>query len=421
MCSTSLRLFLTISLLYAVHTKGQTEDTLRLSLPDLEVHFVKNSLQLLVEQYNIDKAVAGEITAKLFANPNFNYTNGLYSKTRDTNALTQQTYSLTQFIQTAGKRNKNIQLSKITTANAWHGFYDLVRVLKYSLRSSYYSLYFKQLSISLYSQEIGSLNNMLVAFRQFYQKGNVSEKEVLRIQSLLYSLAAERTELEVQANDLEMDLRTLCQFPTNIYLLARVQVGCFENVKAENTNYQQLLDSAFANRHDLKIAQGNVSYATTNLKFQQAMKYPDLNLSLNYDKKAGYGLGYVSAGVTVEIPMFKRNQGNIRLARVQIEQSKAQLNVEQNKLQNELAGSLKDMVKLDQLYRSIDSTFKPNFSRLLQGTKENFEKRNISLLEFLDLYASYKTHVMQMNNIMLERINAIEKLNFVTGTQVFNP
>jgi cobalt-zinc-cadmium efflux system outer membrane protein len=416
-----LRLLLTTCFLYAFVAKAQNEDTLRLTLPDLEEQFIRNNLQLLIQRYNVDKANASEITDRMFANPNFSFTNGLYSKNRDTNALSQQTYGITQLIQTAGKRNKNIQLAKIGTENAWHEFYDLIRTLKYSLRSSFYTLYFKQQSINLYNEEIRSLTKTLAVFQQIYQKGNTSEKEVLRIQSLLYSLKSEQADLELEANDLLIELKALGQLQGDIYIQAQMPAFAFDKATPRNNTYLQLLDSAYANRHDLKIARANVSYAYTNLALQNAMKYPDLNLSLNYDKKTGYGLGYVAGGVAFELPMFKRNQGNIRLARVQIEQSKVQLDHEQNKLQNELSGSYKDFLKLDALYRSIDSTFKQNFSRILQGANENFEKRNISMLEFLDLYTSYKSHVLQMNNLVLQRIIAIEKLNFVTGTEIFNP
>ncbi|WP_072366598.1 TolC family protein [Chitinophaga sancti] len=421
MHSKILWLFLTTCLLKGFIAQAQSEDTLRITLPLLEDRFVKSNLQLLVQRYNIDRTIAGEITAKMFANPNFTFTNGLYSKTRDTNALTQQTYGVSQLIQTAGKRNKNIQLAKISTENAWNEFYDLMRTLRYGLRSAFYSLYFKQQSLILYNEEISALKKTLAAFQQIYQKGNMSKKEVLRVQSLLYSLQSEKTALELQTNDLEVELRTLGQFHGNIYLQARTLDIPFKNIQLQRTNYPQLLDSAVANRHDLKIVKANITYAATNLKLQNAMKYPDINFSLNYDKKAGYGLGYISGGVAFELPFFKRNQGNIRLARVQLEQNKTQLNVEQNKLENEVSGSYKELLKLDGLYHSIDSTFTSDFSEIIQGAHENFEKRNIGLLEFMDLYDSYKIHVLQMNDLMYQRINALEKINFVTGTEIFHP
>lgn len=400
---------------------AQTGDTLSLTLPQLEERFVKNNLQLLIQRYNIDKVAAGEMTAKLFANPTFSYGNGLYSKSRDTNALSQQTYSISQLILTAGKRNKSIQLARISTENAWHEFFDLLRTLKYSLRSSFYTLYFKQQSVQLYNEEIRSLQKTLDAFRSIYQKGSISEKEVLRIQALLYSLQSEQAELQLQLDDLQVELRTFINSESRLYFRAVQPSVGFGQIVPDQIPYQRLVDSALVNRHDLMIANSNIAYAGINLKLQKAMNYPDLTASLNYDKKAGYGLGYVSGGIAISLPLFNRNQGNIRLARMQLEQSKVQLQAQQNRLKNELAGGYAEALKLESLYRSMDPTFKSNFTRLIQAAYENFEKRNIGLIEFLDLYTSYKSNQLQMNNLLLQRMAAIEKLNFLTGTEFFNP
>lgn len=399
----------------------QPGDTLSLTLPELEKRFLENNLQLLAQRYNIDKAAAGEMTARLFANPVFSFSNGLYSKVRDTNALSQQTYGISQLIQTAGKRNKNIQLARINTANAWHEFYDLLRTLKYSLRSTWYTLYFRQQAVQLYNEEIRSLQKTLAAFQLIYQKGNIAEKEILRIQSLLYSLQSEQTEIQLQINDLQVELRTFIRLDGRMQIQSQMPAMPYGKAPLEKVPYVRLLDSAHTNRHDLKIAIANIDYAGINLKLQKAMNYPDLTVSLNYDKKAGYGLGYVAGGLTMGLPLFNRNQGSIRLAKVQYEQSKVQLQDQLNRLDNELAGGYQDALKLNTLYHSIDPAFQSSFARVIQGAYDNFEKRNISLLEFLDLYSSYKTHVLQMNNLLLERINALEKLNFITGTEFFNP
>jgi outer membrane protein, heavy metal efflux system len=414
-------LFLITSIWYGSTAIAQQQDTLSLTLPELEKRFLENNLQLLVQRYNVDKAIAGEMTAKLFANPTFSFNNGLYTRSRDTNALSQQVYGISQLIQTAGKRNKNIQLARINTGNAWHEFFDLLRTLKYSLRSNFYALYITQQSIQLYNEEIRSLQKTLSAFQLMYQKGNIAEKDVLRIQALLYSLQLEQAELQLQINDLQAELQTLIRLNGKGHLLAQMPATPFSRATPLQVPYGRLLDSALVNRHDLQIAHANIAYAGINLKLQKAMNYPDITASLNYDKKTGYGLGYVSGGLAVALPLFNRNQGNIRLARVQLEQSKVQWQDQQNRIENELAGGYQDVLKLETLFRSIDPVFKPNFAKIIQGAYDNFEKRNISMLEFLDLYSSYKSNTLQLNNLFLKRMNAIEKLNFLTGTEFFNP
>jgi cobalt-zinc-cadmium efflux system outer membrane protein len=47
-------------------------------------------------------------------------------------------------------------------------------------------------------------------------------------------------------------------------------------------------------------------------------------------------------------------------------------------------------------------------------------KRNISLLEFLDYYDTYKTNTLLLNSQLLGYVTALEQLNYVTGTSFYN-
>lgn len=48
-------------------------DTLKITIKQAEDQFLKNNLLLIIQRYNIDNAGAQVITARLFPNPNFNF------------------------------------------------------------------------------------------------------------------------------------------------------------------------------------------------------------------------------------------------------------------------------------------------------------------------------------------------------------
>ena len=54
-------------------------DTLRVDLRQTEKMFLENNLQLLAQKYSIDSARAAIITARLFDNPQFGVSSGLYN------------------------------------------------------------------------------------------------------------------------------------------------------------------------------------------------------------------------------------------------------------------------------------------------------------------------------------------------------
>ncbi|MGZ3999983.1 MAG: TolC family protein [Mucilaginibacter sp.] len=405
----------------SVYAQGPQADTLKLTLKQAEDQFLKNNLQLIVQRYNIDNANAAIITAKLFANPDFSFNNGI-SATDVTQgpAYKEQSFAVSQLFTTAGKRNKSIKLAKIGVEQAKYQFFDLLRTLKFTLHSDFYNIYFQQQSAKVYNEEINSLAKTLSVFKEQYQKGNIAEKEVLRIRSQLYSLQTEYNSLVTGIDTVESELKLLIKVPVNTYVDPQVNFDGSNKQLVASVPYQRLLDSAYVNRYDLRYSKATVDYNNMNLQLQKATAVPDVSLSLNYDKLGSYSNNFVGAGIALSLPFFNRNQGNIKQAAIAVDQSNVLLQNQQNQVESDVATSYKNALRLEQLYNSFDPKFKDDFTHLIQEVSINYEKRNLSMLEFLDFYDSYKTNTLQLNTLQLNRAISLEQLNYVTGTRFFN-
>lgn len=401
--------------------QAPVSDTARLTVRQAEDQFLKNNLSLIIQKYNIDNASAGVITARLFPNPDFNFSNGIYATdVTQGPAYKEQSFGLSQLFTTAGKRNKNIQLAKIQVEQAKYQFFDLLRTLKFTLRNDFYTIYYQEQSAKVYDEEISSLSKTLSVFKEQYAKGNIAEKEVLRIQSQLYSLQAEYNSLLTGIDTTQSEFKMLIRASPDTYIQPQADADLSGKQVVAGVPYQQLLDSAYANRYDLKNAKASVDYSNINLKLQKATAVPDVSLSLNFDKLGAYSNNYLGGGIAFSLPFFNRNQGAISQARIAIDQSKLQLQNQQNKVESDVATNYKAALRLEKLYNSFDPQFKTDFTHLIQEVFSNYEKRNISMLEFLDFYDSYKTNTIQLNNLQLNRITSLEQLNYVTGTSFFN-
>jgi len=392
-------------------------DTLKLTVRQAEDQFIKNNLSLIVARYNIDNASAQIITARLFQNPDFSFSNGIHASGVP-NAFSEQSASVSQLFYTAGKRNKNIQLAKIGVEQAKYQFFDLLRTLKFTLRNDFYTIYYNEQSAKVYNEEITSLSKTLGVFREQYTKGNIAQKEVLRIQSQLYSLQTEYNSLLAGIDTTESELKLLIKVSPKTYVEPGVTSDSKEMVS--QVAYQQLLDSAYLNRYDLRYSKATVDYSDMNLKLQKATAIPDVSLSFNYDKLGSYGNNFMSAGIAFSLPFFNRNQGAIKQAHIAVDQSKVQLQSQQDQVESDVATNYKGALRLEQLYNSFDPQFKDDFTHLIQEVFKNYEKRNISMLEFLNFYDSYKTNTLQMNSLQLNRVLSLEQLNYATGTSFFN-
>lgn len=404
---------------FSARAQSPQNDTLKLSIKQAEDQFLKNNLQLIIQHYNIDNASAQVITARLFPNPDFSFANGIYANDVP-NAYNEQTFSVSQLFTTAGKRNKNIQLAKIGVEQTKFQFFDMLRTLKFTLRNDFYTVYFQRQSALVYDQEIGSLNKTLAAYKEQYAKGNIAEKELLRIQAQLYSLQAEYNTLQTGIDTTESELKMMLRVPPHTAIDPQVTEDITGKDIVSTVPYQRLLDSAYVNRYDLRYSKATVDYNNMNLQLQKATAVPDVSVSLNYDKLGAYGTNFLGAGIEFSLPFFNRNQGAIKQAQIAIDQSKVQLQNQQNTVENDVATNYKIALRLEKLYNSFDPKFKQDFTHLIQEVVKNYEKRNISMLEFLDFYDSYKTNTLQLNSLLLSRVTSLEQLNYVTGTPFFN-
>lgn len=398
------------------------QDTLRLTLKDAEQRFIDSNLSLLAARYDIDIAKAEVITAGLYHNPEISYENVLYDpdnkRWMDAGYNGTNNLQLSQVIILAGKRNKAVQLAQSQAKLSEHEFYDLIRTLSFTLRDNFYHLNFLQRSLGLYDAQITSLNRILTGFREQLQKGNIAQKELLRIQSLLYSLQATKKELQQEVNAVSTELKVLARIDPSVAITPVWTEPSFSYHPLQHLNYTQILDSARSHRHDLLAARENLRSQELNQKLQKALAVPDLTVGLSYDKQGSYIRNYTGISVGLPIPLFNRNQGNIRQAESRVQQGKTLLQQSENSLLHEVMQRYTDALNAESLYEGIDQEFDAQFQHLIEEVQKNFVRRNISLLEFIDFYDSYKETIISLHQIRYNRYRALEQINFVSGVQL---
>ncbi|WP_243732576.1 TolC family protein [Pedobacter metabolipauper] len=418
------QLILIASMVLGITSVSIAQDTLKLNLRQAEQLFLSKNYQLIAQQYQTEQAKADVVTARLFDNPQLSYENLFYNhetnRFLETSAATgQYSAALSQLVKLAGKRNKNIQLANTGVKLAEYAYYDLMRTLRYNLRSTFYKAYYAQQSALVYHDQIESLDQLLKASEAQFKFGNVALKDVIRIRSEYYKLKAEYIALLNEIEDLKSTLKLLTNISSSTNLLLIIQPADDLEYSLQRQSFVQLLDSARLNRADLQLAKTEAIYAQNNLSIQKANAIPDIEISLSYDLKGNYPEKYTGLGIKIPVPLFNRNQGEIKKARILIEQGNVNLKQQEAVLENELYNSYKTALQTESLYLSIETGFNKNFEQLITEVTKNFKNRNISLIEFLDFYDSYKESILQLNLLKYERMNAKEEINYVTGSTIF--
>ncbi|RSK44384.1 TolC family protein [Hymenobacter perfusus] len=423
-----LFLLLTALLLGGVTTRTASAaplagDTVRLTLSDAEQRFVQNNLNLLAQRYNVSAAEAQILQARLWDNPTVSIEQNTYNpQTRKVLDVTKTGNSIVQVQQLfalAGRRKAAASVAQQNALVEQFTFQDLLRTLRYQLRSTFYDLYFKQQSVGVYDKEVASFQRTVSLYQGQYDKGNIALKEVIRLKAFLFQLRNERQNLLNDIAAEQADLRTLMRDTSGAYYLPQADQNRLKALSLTNRTEAQLIDSAQVNRADLKARQAAVQQQTQNLRLQRALATPDLAVGYVYDRAGNYIQNYNALTLGVAVPLFNRNQGNIRTAQNQIEVSKAQLGQQQLQVQNDVQEAWRLARQNDQLYQGT-ARETSDFDRLMKGIDESYAKRNLTIVEFLDFYESYKNNLVQLNNLRANRVRAFEQLNYAVGRPVFN-
>jgi len=399
-------------------------DTVSITLARAEQLFLNNNLQILAEKYNVDATRALIIQARLYPNPNINLEQGAYNsetgKWFQTDAAHgEEAAQLSQLIVLSRKIKKQVRIAETNYKLAEDNLADLLVTLKLALRSTFFNIYYLRQTATVYDEEINALKKVVAAYKEVEGKGYVSESEVVQIQAQLYSLQSEYQTLIDNINDQQSELRLLLKAAPGIYYTPAVNP---EIVNADPLAYslRTLLDSAYANRTDLRIAQDNFLLGKQTYSYQKALAVPDLTVGAGYDKLGSYIKDFNSVNLGLDIPIFNRNQGNIKNARILIDYNNTQLQLTQNTLEEQVSRGLQKAIDADKLYKGIDPSFAAHFDKLASAMLDNYMKRNVNLLTFLTFYDSYKQNIVQLNTILYNKVYALENLNFLTDTDFFN-
>ena len=414
-------LFLLFLLLAGKMCAQQVAGTL--TLKEAEQRFLERNLSLIAERYNIDMAQAQVLQAKLFENPVISLEQNVYNRLNgkyfDFGKEGEAVVEIEQVIHLAGQRNKQVRLEKINKEIAEYQFEEVMRTLRQELNEKFVEVYFLSKSIAIYEKEVNSLQVLLGGMKIQQEKGNISLMEISRLESMLFSLRKEKNERENDLLTTRGELNLLLNLPED----TQVQLSLDEEV-LQQLDLSQLsfadLQAIINERPDQKIARSTVNASRANLKLQKSMAFPEFSVKGNYDRVGNFINDYFAIGVSLSVPIFNRNQGNIKAARFSIQQAGVQQEYAANRADMELFTAYTSLEKATQLYQSTNMDLERNFEKLITGVNENFTRKNISLLEFIDYYDSYKETCIQLYEIKKNVFLAMENLNTVVGQNVLN-
>lgn len=418
------KMALTSFLVMAVCMADAQTDTTTLSINDIDKRFLDSNLNLLAAHYNVDANKALIQQAKLWQNPTLTTDQNIYANNRffehgkdmNGNPTGQYFIQLQQLIQTAGKRGKQVNLATTNAKITELQLQDLLRNLRYQLHSDYYTLLQQLASKAVLDAQTSRINSLQIAMQAQLKAGNIAEKDYLRIQALAITLQQDITEASKGIVATQQDLKMLLQLNDKTFIKP---VDVLQNTDIIlPADIETLIDSAKQANANYQLQQAEVIYGQQNLSYQKALRSPDVTLGPSFDKNSNYTPNYVGLGISLPLPLWNRNQGNIKAAEIGIKQQQTEVLAAATQLRSNITSAYDRLLLTYQQNNTSQKEFYTNYQRLFNNMVSSYQQRQISLLELLDFLDSYQDTQARFLQQQLNLQLAKEELNYQVGTDV---
>lgn len=413
----------------AAASGDQERTQVRLELAKAEELLWKNNLLLLASKFNIDARKAGIEQAGLYANPNIFVDQSIFAEPTqryfDFTRSGQTVVQIQQVFLLGGKIDKRVRVAELSAKMSEQEFYDLARALITKLRRTFYFIHYYRDAIAFYDKSLIALEKTVNSAELAYKRRAVLQSEVLRLKALLFFLRKEREDLRIKVLEKEADLRVLLNEDSyksqSVAIVPVLDLDFVEKATIEGLKLDNMLAKAREYRPDLKKAVQALRYEEANLELQHANAIPDLAFGPMYNRGGTAFQNYWGITAQLNIPIFDRNQGNIKAAEKSIQVRKQELKNLILEVENDVSVALATAKAKDDLYRKFRNTYTSDYANLAEDMILSYEKRYISILEFADFFETYRSSIVEMLRLQTDRMEAIEGVNYSVGTGLIVP
>lgn len=406
------------SVLFVVN--AQAADTLKINLQQADSLFLVHNYYLLASSLKVEAQEAQIVQAKLYPNPIFSTLLTAYDPVNDkafhVNSTGHKEFQLEQLLVLGGKRKSSIAIAELDAKIALLEFHWLVQQLKFQLHNDLYKLRQQQILLDRYSEQLSLLDTILTAHEAQVAKGNIPLQELVRLKGVYLNLNNERATLLTDYLQVQSNLQILLH-TTKPVLFEHSKHDVDKYLKTQE--FDRLLNEALVHQPNLLIAQQEVALASQHWQYQKRMAIPDINLFVGYDQRSGAFDNQINAGIAIPLPIWDRNQGNIKSSALRLKATQYLLEAHEIELIVELQNTLTVYEHAMSEYQKAMTLYNEDFDITFNGMLTNFKKRNISLIEFVDFFEAYNDVLAEMGRITTHLVQAAEQLNLLVGKEVF--
>ncbi len=403
--------------LLAPDLRAQTQGPVRITLDQAIQLAIQHNHNLLAAQTTIQQNEAEEITANLRPNPVFGadvvglpLTPGTF--TANNIDATEFDIGLGYLFERGKKRQHRLQAAKDATTVTRSQVTDNERTLTFQVASQFITVQLAESTLALAQQDLKSFQNTVDISEARYKAGDISEGDYLKIKIQLLQFQSDVTQTNLARMQALVGLRQLLGY--NAVPRDYDVSGDFDYIPV-TMRLEDLQAKALQNRPDFRAAQQGISSAKSQYELQRAIAKQDVTGTLNFTHITGYNSASII--VSVPLPIFDRNQGEIARANYVIAQSRELELAASDQVMSDVLNAYEGVRDNDQVVTLYRSGYLDQAKQSRDIAEYAYKKGAASLLDFLDAERSYRSTELAYRQSLASYLSAVEQLREAVGTR----
>ncbi len=406
-------------------TEAVAEGSLAITEQQAIALFYQRNLSLIAANFNIDNAQAQEIIAAAIPNPVFSFTvsslnpNMFRQEFNNVSSLPAISPQIQQLIETAGKRRLRVESSELATEAVNFDLKDTARILTNAVRRSYYSLLLAQKTAKVATENYERYREILRVNGIRLKVGDISETDFTRIEVESLKAQGDQDQAKAALNQARANLLLLLGWPENSMEILAVEAWPVATSEIAKSGQDQLAEKALERRPDLQAARVRIDQAGKILTLANRLAIPDVTVGAFYQRDPG-NFFTESGGVSVSVPLplFYRQEGEISKARVGLSSAELALKQTEQGVRAEVMKALAAWQSADAISQRFETSVVKRIEMLRKAQEIAYQKGAVGLLDLIDAERNYKAMMLDYYTALANRSNAWADLLMAYGEEV---
>jgi cobalt-zinc-cadmium efflux system outer membrane protein len=398
-----------------------------LTLDQAIERLIHENLDLRSKFMEIPQARADILTASLRANPILYADSqlipyGSFSNRRP-GGPTQYDLNISHPLDYSHKRRARIEYAsralKVTEAQ----YQDAVRIELNNLYTAYLDVLAARQTVRYTRASVNGLDKLLRATRLLYEKDIGSRADVNQVKSQMQIAEVGVLDAEENLRRAKRTLGMMLNIPPDQAEALEVR-GTIEDRGPPPPPLDEMVRLALSGRPDVVAYRLGVQVARSGLGLQMANRYQDAYLlyqPYTFQNNAPFGKQSATSwalGVTVPLPVYNRNQGNIERARLNVDQSRIDLEAIERRVTTEVNQAAREYEVTGQIVARIRGEIIPASETVRNDRFTLFQRGEANVLSYLEAQRIYNDNVKAYHDTAVRHRRSMLMLNTALGQRV---